>query len=250
MIVTITEPKNWGRRPRCAGAAHLMFDEERLDEAKALCDGCPARRKCLDYALDGDLDFGVWGGLTFEERTRLCPVCHGDKEPSALACNGPHTLLRLARLVEQQRAGDPTVSVSHRPSVSAPTTPGCVVPRGRSHATGKAYREGCRCAAARVALYRERALRPPSVPQVVKTRRDRFLSRVEVVEEGHWWWRGGVNGSGYGNFWDGQRTVRAHLYAYGEFVGPIPERARLHPVANCESRLCVNPEHYELVDAA
>jgi len=39
--------------------------------AKAVCRGCPVRQQCLDHALEHDERFGVWGGLTEKERSRL-----------------------------------------------------------------------------------------------------------------------------------------------------------------------------------
>ncbi|MEV8363657.1 WhiB family transcriptional regulator [Streptomyces niveus] len=40
-------------------------------EAKQLCGACEGRRECLEYALDNDERFGVWGGLSEKERERL-----------------------------------------------------------------------------------------------------------------------------------------------------------------------------------
>jgi hypothetical protein len=46
-------------------------------EAKTICHGCDIRRQCLNYAMKyegddcDDLRFGVWGGLTPEERETL-----------------------------------------------------------------------------------------------------------------------------------------------------------------------------------
>ncbi len=36
--------------------------------AKRICIGCPVRQDCLDYALASNQRFGIWGGLTEEER--------------------------------------------------------------------------------------------------------------------------------------------------------------------------------------
>lgn len=36
--------------------------------AKRVCAGCPVRQECLDYALEHDEAFGVWGGLSARER--------------------------------------------------------------------------------------------------------------------------------------------------------------------------------------
>lgn len=37
-----------------------------LEQAKALCQGCPARLACLTGALDRREPWGVWGGEIFE----------------------------------------------------------------------------------------------------------------------------------------------------------------------------------------
>ncbi|WP_460431661.1 WhiB family transcriptional regulator [Amycolatopsis echigonensis] len=38
---------------------------------KAVCMGCPVRTECLAEALDGRINFGVWGGMTERERRAL-----------------------------------------------------------------------------------------------------------------------------------------------------------------------------------
>lgn len=233
--------KGWRDRARCVGMSALMFDPEQVGLAKTVCADCPVRGDCLNLALDQEIDAGVWAGTTFAERTRICPVCTGAKEPSELGCSPRHSLMRLRRLIEQERSGDATVSVTHRGRVSAPTTPGCAIPRGRSHSTAKAYRDGCRCEAARLALYAERNARPAPLPMPRRTPRERFMGLIEQVD-GHWVWKGGVNGSGQGNFWLEGRTVRAHIYAYQEFGSAGGQWSRLSPT--CARERCVNPEHY------
>ncbi|WP_424211024.1 WhiB family transcriptional regulator [Streptomyces sp. BI20] len=42
-------------------------------QAKALCGRCEARAACLEYALEHDERFGVWGGLSERERRALRP---------------------------------------------------------------------------------------------------------------------------------------------------------------------------------
>lgn len=145
----------WQRQAACKGRQSVMLDPRREHEAKALCATCPAARDCLSYATDQEVTHGVWGGLTFPERCQVCPVCLGPKEPSALACNFGHNLLRLGRLAEQQEMGDPDVRVSNRQRPSARTYADCIVARGRSHSTARAYKEGCRCMAARLARREE-----------------------------------------------------------------------------------------------
>lgn len=39
--------------------------------AKNLCEGCPVKSECLTYALEANEPYGIWGGLTANERTRL-----------------------------------------------------------------------------------------------------------------------------------------------------------------------------------
>ncbi|SDH82164.1 WhiB family transcriptional regulator [Agrococcus jejuensis] len=40
-------------------------------DAKRICEGCDVRAQCLDYALQNDERFGIWGGLSERERRRL-----------------------------------------------------------------------------------------------------------------------------------------------------------------------------------
>ena len=39
-----------------------------VEQAKAVCRRCPVTRQCLAFALDAGEDFGVWGGMSEEER--------------------------------------------------------------------------------------------------------------------------------------------------------------------------------------
>lgn len=40
-------------------------------EAKAVCARCPVRTRCLAEALETGQDYGVWGGLSENERRSL-----------------------------------------------------------------------------------------------------------------------------------------------------------------------------------
>lgn len=40
-------------------------------QAKIVCNPCPVRVQCLAEALDGRIEFGVWGGMTERERRAL-----------------------------------------------------------------------------------------------------------------------------------------------------------------------------------
>jgi WhiB family redox-sensing transcriptional regulator len=42
-----------------------------IQAAKQLCNTCLVKVDCLDYALENEEQFGIWGGLTHRERKRL-----------------------------------------------------------------------------------------------------------------------------------------------------------------------------------
>ncbi|WP_370424318.1 WhiB family transcriptional regulator (plasmid) [Streptomyces sp. QH1-20] len=42
-----------------------------IEEAKAVCRRCPVMKQCLQWALGSGQDFGVWGGLSEDERRSL-----------------------------------------------------------------------------------------------------------------------------------------------------------------------------------
>ena len=62
----------WRDQAACQGhdPAHWFADrrEAGSERAKAVCAGCPVRAACLDYAVVTDQRWGVWGGLTADER--------------------------------------------------------------------------------------------------------------------------------------------------------------------------------------
>jgi WhiB family redox-sensing transcriptional regulator len=42
-----------------------------IEEAKAVCRGCPVVGTCLAWALESGQDSGVWGGMSEDERRAL-----------------------------------------------------------------------------------------------------------------------------------------------------------------------------------
>lgn len=42
-----------------------------IDKAKGICDECPVRVPCLDYALETNQDAGIWGGTSEDERRTI-----------------------------------------------------------------------------------------------------------------------------------------------------------------------------------
>lgn len=51
--------------------------------AKAVCETCPVQAECLDFALAANATYGVFGGLTEEERRELRQLLGHDYEPEA-----------------------------------------------------------------------------------------------------------------------------------------------------------------------
>ena len=45
--------------------------QARESEAKAICRTCPVQEPCLEFALDTNQRYGIWGGLTDKERSAL-----------------------------------------------------------------------------------------------------------------------------------------------------------------------------------
>jgi hypothetical protein len=50
----------------------------RIQEAKRICASCPERLPCLQWAIDTDQAFGVWGGMTERERRKMKRGQRGD----------------------------------------------------------------------------------------------------------------------------------------------------------------------------
>lgn len=70
----LVQPEPWTEYAACRNMpARLFFPEqgESTAEAKAVCDECPVRERCLQYALDHHERYGTWGGLSARERTRI-----------------------------------------------------------------------------------------------------------------------------------------------------------------------------------
>jgi WhiB family redox-sensing transcriptional regulator len=44
---------------------------EQIRAAKAVCDVCPAKEPCLQFAIENNQDSGVWGGTSEDERRVL-----------------------------------------------------------------------------------------------------------------------------------------------------------------------------------
>ena len=72
----VAEP-GWRSRSACRGLPSDMFVSGELmspaeeSAAKRVCTGCAVVTDCLSYAIVNAVRYGVWGGLTGEERRPL-----------------------------------------------------------------------------------------------------------------------------------------------------------------------------------
>jgi WhiB family redox-sensing transcriptional regulator len=65
---------SWQERALCAQTDPEAFFPEKggsTREAKKVCVSCEVRQECLEYALENDERFGIWGGLSERERRKL-----------------------------------------------------------------------------------------------------------------------------------------------------------------------------------
>ena len=70
----LAEEPGWQERALCAQTDPEAFFPEKggsTREAKRICTTCEVRAECLEYALEHDERFGIWGGLSERERRRL-----------------------------------------------------------------------------------------------------------------------------------------------------------------------------------
>jgi len=68
------DEQEWQERALCAQTDPEAFFPEKggsTREAKRICLGCEVRSECLEYALEHDERFGIWGGLSERERRKL-----------------------------------------------------------------------------------------------------------------------------------------------------------------------------------
>ncbi len=68
------EELGWQEQALCAQTDPEAFFPEKggsTREAKKVCLSCEVRVDCLEYALEQDERFGIWGGLSERERRRL-----------------------------------------------------------------------------------------------------------------------------------------------------------------------------------
>lgn len=85
---------------------------------------------------------------------------------------------------------------------------------------------------------------PTAVYERTKTDpEERFATKVHFGPDDECWeWIGGKDKDGYGVFWDGQRMVRAHAFAYEQHYKTSIDDGML-TCHTCDNPSCVNPHH-------
>jgi WhiB family redox-sensing transcriptional regulator len=52
-----------------------------IDDAKRVCRSCPVIAECLEWAVARAIPFGVWGGLSGDERELIARTSRADRRP-------------------------------------------------------------------------------------------------------------------------------------------------------------------------
>jgi WhiB family transcriptional regulator, redox-sensing transcriptional regulator len=74
LIDATTDEFSWQERALCAQTDPEAFFPEKggsTRDAKKVCVSCDVRGECLEYALEHDERFGIWGGLSERERRKF-----------------------------------------------------------------------------------------------------------------------------------------------------------------------------------
>jgi WhiB family redox-sensing transcriptional regulator len=60
---------------KCIGIdTEIFFDKTLEPAAIKICSKCPIKLLCAEYAIRNDEQYGVWGGLTETDRTKIRTV--------------------------------------------------------------------------------------------------------------------------------------------------------------------------------
>ena len=81
-LASLEADVRWQDKAACKGMDPTLFfgpeyaetvkeKRDREDAAKEVCNTCPVREECLEYALDAREAYGIWGGMTELERKAL-----------------------------------------------------------------------------------------------------------------------------------------------------------------------------------
>jgi WhiB family redox-sensing transcriptional regulator len=74
MRLVLEDERPWAAYAACRGVDPDLFfpgPDGDAREAMRICAGCAVQAECAEWALDMQLSFGIWGGLTEQDRRRL-----------------------------------------------------------------------------------------------------------------------------------------------------------------------------------
>jgi WhiB family transcriptional regulator, redox-sensing transcriptional regulator len=73
----------WMKRALCSQTDPEAFFPEKggsTHEAKRVCRGCEVRSECLEFALDHEERYGIWGGMSERERRNVTLPDHEQEQ--------------------------------------------------------------------------------------------------------------------------------------------------------------------------
>jgi WhiB family redox-sensing transcriptional regulator len=74
IIAEVLMPPEWTRKALCAEVdPEIFFPDkgERTAHVKQICKACIVKVECLEYSIQNNERFGVWGGLTEHDRRKV-----------------------------------------------------------------------------------------------------------------------------------------------------------------------------------
>lgn len=91
----------WRQKAACANSDTEKFFPRKgkeaqtqlvISAARLVCASCPVRKECLEFAVRNSIFYGIWGGLTKEERKKV-----KDGDYTRATRNSPNILLGALR---------------------------------------------------------------------------------------------------------------------------------------------------------
>lgn len=86
---------------------------------------------------------------------------------------------------------------------------------------------------------------PTRGPYKVVAPEVRFWRHVTIDNVTGCWNYTIYKGAEYGQFWDGSRNVKSHIWSYERSKGAVPEGLEIDH--RCRNKACCNPDHLEAV---